>query len=338
MVFSIFALRLLKLMVLGLGKAGVGCGRFWGWVVLLVGVSLGSARIWAQPGMYKTVSTERSSQKGATPFEARRAMHEEEAWLNVAAHLPNPKTASADALEMAGDVLRARRYPDDAVDFYTDALIRGGDAPRLLNKLGVTEIGLRHTDQARGYLKLAIKRDKKDAEAWNNLGATEYMDGRMRAATSAYRRALKLKPGSAVFHGNLATALMEDKDFDGARKELAKAMDLDPEFGTRHDSEGGISAHILAPADRARYCFEMARVYAAKGQIDLMLHSLAMASENGLDLREKMAGDAELKGYLVDARVVLLIQNAKAMALGKPTMEALAGTAGVAPTPTPAVQ
>jgi tetratricopeptide (TPR) repeat protein len=201
----------------------------------------------------------------------------------------------------------------------------------LLNKLGVTELGLRHTDLAKGYLRLAIKKDKKDAEAWNNLGATEYMDGRLGAAAGAYRKALKLNPGSAVFHGNLATALVEQKDFEGARKELAKAMEIDPEFGTKRDGEAGISAHVLAPEDRARYCFEMARVYAAKGQVELMLHQLAMASENGLDLREKMGADALLRTYLADARVMLLIQNAKAMAAGKPSMEALSGTAGMLP-------
>ena len=284
--FSIFPIRLLKLMLLGFGRAGLGCGRFWGWVVLLAAVGA----VWAQTGMVKRVSAERAAPSGATPFEARRAMHQEEAWLNVAAHLPNPATATAEALEMAGDVLRARRYPEDAVDYYLDALRRGGNQPRLLNKLGVTELGLRNTEMAKGFLRLAIKKDKKDAEAWNNLGATEYMDGRMGASVSAYRKAIKLVPGSAVFHGNLATALVEEKDFEGARKELAKAMDLDPEFGTRQDAEGGISAHVLAPEDRARYCFEMAKVYAGKGQVELMLHQLAMAAENGLDLQEKMDG------------------------------------------------
>ena len=122
----------------------------------------------------------------------------------------------------------------------------------------------------------------------------------------------------------------------GLVKNWPRRMEIDPEFGTRRDSEGGISAHILAPADRARYCFEMARVYAAKGQVEAMMHSLAMASENGMDLREKMAGDVELKGFLVDVRVVLMIQNARAMAAGKPTMEALAGTAAVSVVP-PAV-
>ena len=69
------------------------------------------------------------------------------------------------------------------------------NAPRLLNKLGVTEIGLRNTDLARGYLKLAIKRDKKDAEAWNNLGATEYMDGRMGAGVRRVSQGVEAQAG-----------------------------------------------------------------------------------------------------------------------------------------------
>ena len=149
-----------------------------GWFCWL-GCILGTCSVSAQTGMYKTVSTERASPKGATPFEARQAMHRGGGVAeHVSAHLPNPKTASADALEVAGDVLRARRYPQDALDYYTDALMRGGNEPRLLNKLGVTEL---ESAQARIWpgliFKLAMKRDKKDAEAWNNLGATEYMDG-----------------------------------------------------------------------------------------------------------------------------------------------------------------
>ena len=106
-------------------------------------------------------------------------------------------------------------------------------------------------------------------------------------------------------------------------------MDIDPEFGSKRDGEAGISAHVLAPEDRAQYCFEMARVYASKGQVELMLHSLAMASECGMDLRDKMLADTRLRAYVKDERVMLLMQNAKAM--GKPALASLGASASAIP-------
>src|SRR5271170_4577443 len=76
-----------------------------------------------------------TAQKDALSAEAvRQIEHQDPQWLQVAPHLPDPLTASAAALETAGDVLRARRFPETAVDYYTYALRRGGEETQLLNK------------------------------------------------------------------------------------------------------------------------------------------------------------------------------------------------------------
>ena len=62
----------------------------------------------------------------AEPEDATRRSSQDPQWLAVKPHLPDPATASADKLEMAGDVLRARRFPEDALDYYQYALRRGG--------------------------------------------------------------------------------------------------------------------------------------------------------------------------------------------------------------------
>src|SRR5712672_3227037 len=123
----------------------------------------------------------------------RELRHQDPQWESVRLHLPDPATATEEQLETVGDVLRARRFPEDALDYYLYALKRGGgNQVMLLNKIGVTQLELRHTAAARAYFQRAIQLQKKDPVAWNNLGAVEYMDGRFATAISDYSRAIKL--------------------------------------------------------------------------------------------------------------------------------------------------
>src|SRR5258707_15695439 len=112
--------------------------------------------------------------------EAVRALrHQDPQWENVRLHLPDPASATEDQLETVADVLRARRFPEDALDYYLYALKRGGgNQVMLMNKIGVTQLDLRHTAAARAYFERAVHLKKKDAVAWNNLGAVEYIDRR----------------------------------------------------------------------------------------------------------------------------------------------------------------
>ncbi len=109
----------------------------------------------------------------------RETSHQDPQWQNVQAHLPDPMTAPTSQLEMAADVLRARRFPVDALEYYGYALQRGVDQAnqvQLLNKMGVTAMELRNAVLARAYFQRALKIQKKSAEAWNNLGAVEYLE------------------------------------------------------------------------------------------------------------------------------------------------------------------
>lgn len=196
--------------------------------------------------------------------DIREIEHRDPQWLLVQPHLPDPATATAEKLEMTADVLRARRFPADALDYYLYALRRGGPEARLLNKLGITQLELRNVSAARVYFERVVHANKKDAQAWNNLGAAEYMNARYNEAISAYKRAIKLDKKSAVFHSNLGTAFFEQRNFKKARQQYEIAMQLDPEM-SQHDGVTGVTAHMLSPEDRARYCFEMARLYAARG-------------------------------------------------------------------------
>ena len=247
----------------------------------------------------------------------RELRHQDPQWETVKMHLPDPATATAEQLETVADVLRARRFPEDALDYYLYAVKRGaGNQVMLMNKIGVTQLELRHTAAARAYFQRAIQLQKKDPVAWNNLGAVEYMDGRFAGAISDYSRAIKLNKTSAIYHSNLATALFEEKRYKDARAHYKIALQLDPDMA-HHDGTGGLTAHMLSPEDHARYCFEMARLYAELGDETSMLRYLTMASEGGFDVMGEMRSDAKLDRYRKDTRVILLVQNAKALRSGR---------------------
>jgi len=260
------------------------------------------------------------AQRGSSDLETlREAEHLDPQWENVRAHLPDPTVATPAQLELAGDVLRARRFPEDALDYYNYALRRGGDEAGLLNKIGVTHLELRHTEVARVYFQRVVHLKQKSAEGWNNLGAVEYLDRRFGDAVSDYKRAIKADGKTAAFHSNLGTAYFEQKDYKGARRQFDIALRLDPKI-SQHDGAAGVTAHLLSPEDHARYCFEMARLYAERGDDANMIHYLTMASEGGFDVLGEMHSDKVMAAYRQDPRVLLLVQNARALRNGRDSL------------------
>jgi tetratricopeptide (TPR) repeat protein len=251
--------------------------------------------------------------------------HDSVQWRQIEEHLPNPRTATSQALELQADILRARRFPEDAMDFYKYAMDRGGKVPELLNKLGLAELEMKNVELARMYFKRSVKMDPKFADAWNNLGAVEYLDRGASTAIMDYKHAIKLDKHQAVFHANMATSYFEVQDYKGARREMAAALKLDPDIFDSKLGSGGVQAHVLTSEDRARFAYEMARMYASNKLEEQMLHSLAMASESGMDVQREMRKDPVLAQYENDARVVVLVHNAQVMRNGRSTVSASRG-------------
>ena len=234
--------------------------------------------------------------------------HRTEEWAIVAPHLPNPLTDGPDKLELAADVLRARRFPADAITFYKAAMINGGDRSRLLKKQGVVYLEMQQGLLARLSFQQALRVNKKDPEAWNNIGASDFMLGNSRGSIGEYKRAVKLNKTSAIYHANLALAYFEVRDGSSARTELARAFALDPEV-MHHTNTGGYNLQVLASQHYAEICFEMARVYAAQGDAETAINWLTKASERGFDIRAAMHGEVSMEPLLHDDRVKLLLTN-----------------------------
>jgi tetratricopeptide (TPR) repeat protein len=240
--------------------------------------------------------------------EERTALHRSSDWELVSPHLPDPATASAAALELAADVLRARRFPEDALDYYQYALARGGDPLTLMKKVGVTRLELQQNTLARAIFLRCTQMAKKDSQAWNNLGAADYTLTAYRSAINEYSRAVKLNKKSAVFHANLGMAYLSANEPESARTEFRTAMRLDPKVleGT---PSGGVTLHVLEIKDYAKLCFEMARVFAIQGQMGLAKVWLQRAGERGFDLRLAVEEDSVLRPLLKDPEFRVILSN-----------------------------
>lgn len=267
-----------------------------------------------------------SAQNQPSPSSARERMHQSDQWTEIQKHLPDPATATPQALEQQADILRARKFPADAMDYYNFAIARGGNPPPLMNKLGLAELEMGNIQLARVYFQHVVKVSRKDASAWNNLGAADFVDGKQSNAISDYKRAIKLDKHQAVFHANLASAYFSSKDYHGARREIAAALELDPQV-FEVQGTGGVSAHVLSSADRARFCFEMAKMYARSNMEDAMLHSLASAAEAGMDVQAEMHKDPYLVKFERDPRVLVLVRNAQMLRATQPARVNLSGAA-----------
>jgi Flp pilus assembly protein TadD len=247
-----------------------------------------------------------------TSPEERATLHAGVDWALIEPHLPDPKTATAARLELAGDVLRARRFPEDALDFYGYALARGGNVSDLLNKMGVVRLELRQNDLAREMFQRTVRARKNDAQAWNNLGVTEFTTKNYVRAISDYKRAAKLDRNSAVFHSNLAMAYFESKDMESARREFSTAIRLDPAIMQTRDN-GGITAHVLGSQNYPELCFEMAKLFARNHNPAQARLWLARSSEGGYDVRAEMGQDTYLAPYLKDPEVKMMLLNSAQM-------------------------
>ena len=255
----------------------------------------------------------------------RQTRHQSADWQAVAPHLPSLTTGAPDALVTAGDVLRARRMPEDALDFYRAATLRGANQVTMLNRIGVTLMELHDTAQARACFERALHLSGKDAEVWNNLGAAEFIRGDYKTSIQDYKHAVKLNKKAAVFRSNLGTAYFEVKDFESAEKQFVTALKLDPTVFDQGNGSG-VEARVLSSIDRGRFCFEMARLAAQRGKDAEVIDWLAKSVESGFDLRTEMSSDRPLAPYRADPRVEVLLKNAKTMRAG------FIAAAGPAPT------
>lgn len=192
---------------------------------------------------------------------------------------PPPANASAQELEERGDELRAQKAYADALDYYRAALAKSETAV-LHNKSGIAHLQMLHYKIAKKEFERAIKLAPTYAEAHNNLGVVHYIQNDSKRAIRRYLKAIGLKPETSSFYSNLGTAYFARKQYDKASAAYLQALELDPDIFER-ESPAGISARMASPADRARFSYVIAKLYAKAGNPDRCLLYLRKAMEAG---------------------------------------------------------
>jgi tetratricopeptide (TPR) repeat protein len=202
---------------------------------------------------------------------------------------PPSFSSSPKELEQTADSLRVQKLYADAVDYYRAALPKSSDPDAIYNKMGIAELLMLRLGEAKKSFEKAIKANKNNPEAYNNLGVVHYED-----------------PDSASFHSNLGSAYFSKKDYDKANQEYARALTLDPEV-FEHHSPAGISMHATTLEDRARFSYVIAKMYAKSGDTERCLQYLRKAMEEGFAVAQNFAKDREFDNYRKDSRFVSLL-------------------------------
>jgi len=186
--------------------------------------------------------------------------------------------------EQRGDILMARKMYREAIEAFSEGSMKD---PVLRNKTGIAYHQLLQLDKAQKCYEQAIKLRPDYHEAVNNLGTIFYAKKSYRRAISQYRRALKLAPEQASVHSNLGTAYFARNQLDPALQEFRKALELDPEVFEHHSSYG-VMLQERSVADRAKFHYSMATLYANQGRNDLAIQYLRKALEEGFKERKKL--------------------------------------------------
>lgn len=191
--------------------------------------------------------------------------------------------------EMRGDIAMARKEYRRAIEYYLAVEPR---TAVILNKIGIAHHQMMDLDGAKKYYQMAVKKDKKYAEAINNLGAIDYARKKYRGAIKHYNRALKLAPNSASIYSNLGTAWFARKKYDRAFEAYQKALELDPDV-FEHRSSSGVLLQERSVEERAKFHFYLAKTYASAGLFERALQYLRRALEEGFKERNKLVEDPE---------------------------------------------
>jgi tetratricopeptide (TPR) repeat protein len=156
---------------------------------------------------------------------------------------------------------------NDAVANLQQALRHVPNTDRLQELLAHAALTKGDVDLATHHLEALAKRYPDDSTTLGNLALCYVASGRAQMAESVYRNALKVAPGDAVLHYQLAS-LLEDKEGDGALQDAVKhygqAIDADASMWQPLSDLGRlhVTQSALHDLDKAFSFFERAQALA----------------------------------------------------------------------------
>jgi tetratricopeptide (TPR) repeat protein len=126
------------------------------------------------------------------------------------------------------------------------------------------------------------------------------------AAIKHHEKAISFDSSAASYYNNMGAAYFCKKQFEKAAQSYSRAMQLDPDIFER-TSRAGVMAQLPSPADRARYDYVIAKLYARTGVPDRSLHYLKKALEEGYKDIKNVYKDEEFSTLRKDPRFAELM-------------------------------
>jgi tetratricopeptide (TPR) repeat protein len=165
------------------------------------------------------------------------------------------------------------------------------DSAVVWNKLGIAYQHMYALDFAKLQYEKALSLSPKYSEALNNLGTVYYGEKDYHRAEGFYKKALRLKPDCASFYSNLGTAYFAERKYKQGVAAYEHAFAIDPEIFTR-DSQERI-AEMGPLEEQAKLNYELAKMYAKAGNLEVALKYLRVSFMDGFDDRKKLMADKE---------------------------------------------
>jgi len=211
---------------------------------------------------------------------------------------------SSLAPETQGDLLMIHQRYLAAIAAYQ----RGPhDSPVVWNKLGIAYQHMYALDFAKLQYEKALSLNPKYSEALNNLGTVYYGEKDYRKAEKYYKKALKLKPDCASFYSNLGTAYFAEHKYKQGLAAYQRAFDLDPQVFIRDTMER--IAEMGPIEEQARLNYELARMYAHAGNLDVAIRYLRNALIDGFDDRKKLMEEKDFAALRSKPEFTLLLSE-----------------------------
>ena len=217
-----------------------------------------------------------------------------------AADLRAPAPVSPDAIARA-ELAAARQSWAGAIAAYREAIAARPQDATLQNRLGMCYQRAGDANAARAAYRRALELRKDYPAAWNNLGTLDHARGKYKAAISAYGRAIRLDARDAVYHKNLGSAWLARGDAGKALEAWTEALRLDP-VAFEADAVKVPGAGL----DFARQCYLVAKVFAARGDVEHALEYLTKAQAAGFTDFGRLERDRDFAAVLGDPRYAAL--------------------------------
>lgn len=206
------------------------------------------------------------------------------------------------AFEKLGDLAQA-------VDAYNSAMVedRTKETVRLLKCCELELKKKKRADYLNPEMALAAKEE----------GNGFFREGKYTQAIDRYEEAIKRDPTCAPYHNNLGSALCKISDFQGAKRAVEKAIDIDPTYVKAYAKKGDIEV-LSKELHKARESYQKglgidstnAACKNGLAQVEYKLNAPATEAEMKQRQEHAMA-DPEIQGIINDPMVRQVLQNAQ---------------------------